>query len=92
MDLELLSFLISGLAFAGAWLIVQPQRVENNALHQSIDNNTLAVKELTKVINDIRVAQATTEEQISSLLLRYQEVKREVDDVRKSCCSKGVDD
>ena len=63
MDLELLSFLISGLAFAGAWLIVQPQRVENNALHQSIDNNTLAVKELTKVINDIRVAQATTEEQ-----------------------------
>lgn len=92
MDLELLSFLISGLAFAGAWLIVQPQRVENNALHQSIDNNTLAVKELTKVINDIRVAQATTEEQINSLLLRYQEVKREVDDVRKRCCSKGVDD
>lgn len=76
MDLELLSFLISGLAFAGAWLIVQPQRVENDALHQSIDNNTLAVKELTKVINDIRVAQATTEEQINSLLLRYQEVKR----------------
>lgn len=92
MDLELLSFLISGLAFVGAWLIVQPQRVENNALHQSIDNNTLAVKELTKVINDIRVAQATTEEQINSLLLRYQEVKREVDDVRKCCCPKGVDD
>ncbi|OLA36721.1 hypothetical protein [Phascolarctobacterium succinatutens] len=92
MDLELLSFLISGLAFAGAWLIVQPQRVENDALHQSIDNNTLAVKELTKVINDIRVAQATTEEQLNSLLLRYQEVKREVDDVRKCCCSKGVDD
>ena len=92
MDLELLSFLISGLAFAGAWLIVQPQRVENNALHQSIDNNTLAVKELTKVINDIRVAQATTEEQLNSLLLRYQEVKREVDDVRKCCYSKGLDD
>jgi len=27
MDLELLSFLISGLAFAGAWLIVYPQKV-----------------------------------------------------------------
>lgn len=92
MDLELLSFLISGLAFTGAWLIVQPQRVENDALHQSIDNNTLAVKELTKVINDIRVAQATTEEQLNSLLLRYQEVKKEVDDVRKCCSSKGADD
>ena len=92
MDLELLSFLISGLAFAGAWLIVYPQKVENQALHQSIDNNTLAIKELTKAINDMRIAQATIDEQLNSLQVRYREVKEELDDVRKYCCGKSGED
>lgn len=85
MDLELLSFLISGLAFVGAWLIVQPQRVENDALHQSIDNNTNALRELTGLINEMRIEQGKVDQQLDGLWHRYKEVKEELEELRKCC-------
>ena len=38
---------ISALAVFGCWLILRPQKIENRALHKSIDNNTKALEDLT---------------------------------------------
>ena len=42
---------ISALAVFGCWLILRPQKIENRALHKSIDNNTKALEDLTGLIN-----------------------------------------
>jgi hypothetical protein len=45
---------ISALAVFGCWLILRPQKIENQALHKSIDNNTKALEDLTGLINEMR--------------------------------------
>jgi hypothetical protein len=54
---------ISALAVFGCWLILRPQKIENQALHKSIDNNTKALEDLTGLINEMRVAQARHRDQ-----------------------------
>ena len=58
---------ISALAVFGCWLILRPQKIENRALHKSIDNNTKALEDLTGLINEMRVAQASVETNITNL-------------------------
>lgn len=83
MNFELINILVSILAFVGVWLILRPQKVENEALHKSIDNNTAALKELTLLINDLRVEQAGIEQNISNLWHRYRDLKEDIDNMRK---------
>lgn len=70
---------ISALAVFGCWLILRPQKIENRALHKSIDNNTKALEDLTGLINEMRVAQAGIETNIDNLWHRYKDLKGEVD-------------
>ena len=70
---------ISALAVFGCWLILRPQKIENLALHKSIDNNTKALEDLTGLINEMRVAQAGIETNIGNLWHRYKDLKAEVD-------------
>lgn len=83
MNFEFINILVSILAFVGVWLILRPQKVENEALHKSIDNNTAALKELTLLINDLRVEQAGIEQNISNLWHRYRDLKEDIDNMRK---------
>lgn len=83
MNFEFINVLVSILAFVGVWLILRPQKVENEALHKSIDNNTAALKELTLLINDLRVEQAGIEQNISNLWHRYRDLKEDIDNMRK---------
>ena len=66
---------ISALAVFGCWLILRPQKIENRALHKSIDNNTKALEDLTGLINEMRVAQASVETNITNLWHRYKDLK-----------------
>lgn len=70
---------ISALAVFGCWLILRSQKIENQALHKSIDNNTKALEDLTGLINEMRVAQAGIETNIDNLWHRYKDLKGEVD-------------
>ena len=72
---------ISALAVFGCWLILRPQKIENRALHKSIDNNTKALEDLTGLINEMRVAQASVETNITNLWHRYKDLKGEVDKI-----------
>jgi hypothetical protein len=63
---------ISALAVFGCWLILRPQKIENRALHKSIDNNTKALEDLTGLINEMRVAQASVETNIYQSLAPVQ--------------------
>ena len=72
---------ISALAVFGCWLILRPQKIENQALHKSIDNNTKALEDLTGLINEMRVAQAGIETNIDNLWHRYKDLKGEVDKI-----------
>ena len=73
---------ISALAVFGCWLILRPQKIENRALHKSIDNNTKALEDLTGLINEMRVAQASVETNITNLWHRYKDLKGEVWGIR----------
>ena len=86
---------ISALAVFGCWLILRPQKIENRALHKSIDTKTPALEDLTGLINEMRVAQASVEKNITNLWHRYKDLKGEVDrihdhnrDMGNSPCSK----
>ena len=50
-------------------------KIENQALHKSIDNNTKALEDLTGLINEMRVAQAGIETNIDNLWHRYKDLK-----------------
>ena len=83
---EILGTILSGPMLAAVCIVIHLHRQENQSLHQSIDNNTAALKELTKLINDMRVTQAETEQQITELWHRYKDLKGEVAEVRKCQC------
>lgn len=83
---EILGTILSGPMLAAVCIVIYLHRQENQSLHQSIDNNTAALKELTKLINDMRVTQAETEQQITELWHRYKDLKGEVAEVRKCQC------
>ena len=90
MDLEeILSMVISGPALAAACIIIYMHRQESQSLHQSIDNNTNALKELTTLINEMRIEQGRVDQQIDGLWHRYKEIKNELDELRKCHCAKG---
>ena len=92
MDLEnILSMIVSGPALAAACIIVYLHRQESQSLHQSIDNNTNALKELTTLINEMRIEQGRVDQQIDGLWHRYKEIKNELDELRKCHCTKGGD-
>mgnify|MGYP000473606476 CR=1 FL=1 len=70
---------ISVLAVFGCWLILRPQKIENMALHKSIDNNTKALEDLTGLINEMRVHRRESKQTIDNLWHRYKDLKDEVD-------------
>lgn len=83
MDLQLINAVVSGLAILGVWLITRPQQVENEALHKSIDNNTKALKELTDLINQIRIEQAGIEQSIDNMWHRIKDLRADVNELRR---------
>lgn len=90
MDLEgILSMIVSGPALAAACIVVYMHRQESQSLHQSIDNNTNALKELTTLINEMRIEQGRVDQQIDGLWHRYKELKTEIDELRKCHCKGG---
>lgn len=90
MDLEnILSMVVSGPALAAACIVVYMHRQESQSLHQSIDNNTNALKELTTLINEMRIEQGRVDQQIDGLWHRYKEIKNEIDELRKCHCKGG---
>lgn len=84
MDLQVINAAISGLAILGAYLIVKPQKAENAAIHKSIDNNTTALKELTTLINDMRVEQNGQKSDIDNLWHRFADLRNDINDIRNN--------
>lgn len=90
MDLEeILSMIVSGPTLAAACIIIFLHKQESQSLHQSIDNNTNALKELTTLINEMRIEQGRVDQQIDGLWHRYKEIKNELDELRKCHCKGG---
>lgn len=90
MDLEnILSMIVSGPALVAALIIVYLYKQESQSLHQSIDNNTNALRELTTLINEMRIEQGRIDQQIDGLWHRYKEIKNELDELRKCHCKGG---
>lgn len=90
MDLEnILSMIVNGPALVAALIIVYLYKQESQSLHQSIDNNTNALRELTTLINEMRIEQGRIDQQIDSLWHRYKEIKNELDELRKCHCKGG---
>lgn len=90
MDLEnILSMIVNGPALVAALIIVYLYKQESQSLHQSIDNNTNALRELTTLINEMRIEQGRIDQQIDGLWHRYKEIKNELDEVRKCHCKGG---
>lgn len=90
MNLEdILGMIVSGPALAAACIVVYMHRQESQSLHQSIDNNTNALKELTTLINEMRIEQGRVDQQIDGLWHRYKELKEELDELRKCHCKGG---
>lgn len=90
MDLEnILSMIVNGPALVAALIIVYLYKQESQSLHQSIDNNTNALRELTTLINEMRIEQGRIDQQIDGLWHRYKEIKNELDELRKCHCKGG---
>lgn len=90
MDLEeILSMIVSGPTLAAVCIIIFLHKQESQSLHQSIDNNTNALKELTTLINEMRIEQGRVDQQIDGLWHRYKEIKNELDELRKCHCKGG---
>ena len=61
---------------AGSSCVLKRLRIGRS---KSIDNNTKALEDLTGLINEMRVAQASVETNITNLWHRYKDLKGEVD-------------
>lgn len=82
---EILGTILSGPMLAAACVVVYLHRQDSRSLHQSIDNNTNALKELAGLINEMRIEQGKVDQQRDSLWHRYKELKEELDELRKCC-------
>lgn len=82
---EILGTILSGPMLAAACVVVYLHRQDSQSLHQSIDNNTNALKELAGLINEMRIEQGKVDQQLDSLWHRYKELKEELDELRKCC-------
>lgn len=91
MELEdILGTILSGPMLAAACVVVYLHRQDSQSLHQSIDNNTNALKELAGLINEMRIEQGKVDQQLDGLWHRYKELKEELDELRKCChCGSG---
>lgn len=86
---EILGTILSGPMLAAACVVVYLHRQDSQSLHQSIDNNTNALKELAGLINEMRIEQGKVDQQLDSLWHRYKELKEELDELRKCCHCSG---
>lgn len=82
---EILGTILSGPMLAAACVVVYLHRQDSQSLHQSIDKNTNALKELAGLINEMRIEQGKVDQQLDSLWHRYKELKEELDELRKCC-------
>lgn len=89
-NVEFITAIIPVLGIVGMWLIFRPQQVENQALHQSIDNNTEAVQELTELIHEMKEDLVANKKDIEALYRKCEELDRKIE--RCGACGAKVGD
>ncbi len=83
MEFEVVNLLISLITAAVVWCVVKPQKVENEALHKAIDNNTAAMEELRSLIVELKTDLAVNSTDVKNLWHRIKDLKLEIDSLKE---------